>query len=157
MTSTTDFLEDFSVSDWATLDFAPNTHPIFYDFQFNGSHFQQFINTRHLPLLFSYSSSFLSSPPTRSDPKLDFSRTSDLSLIPLPLSWYIQTAPVPTTGPSVLITPLDGAFHFMFPPPRSLPINPLILTGFAPSDKLRLLLWMHVSSLRSMVLTTLAK
>ena len=31
MTSTTDFLEDFSVSDWTTLDFASNTHPIFCD------------------------------------------------------------------------------------------------------------------------------
>ena len=35
------------------------------------------INTRHLPLFFSYSSSFISSSSTHTEPKLDFSRTSD--------------------------------------------------------------------------------
>ena len=55
MTSTTDLLDDFSVSDWTTFDFASVTHPIFCDFQFKASIFQQLINSRHLPLLFSYS------------------------------------------------------------------------------------------------------
>ena len=71
MTSTTDFLDDFSVSDWTTLDFASITHPIYCDLQFKGSHFQQLINTRHLPLLFSYSSSFIFKTPTPSIRKLD--------------------------------------------------------------------------------------
>ena len=77
MTTTTDHLDDFSVTDCTTVDFASITHPIFCDFQFKGSHFQQLINARHLPLLFSYSSSFLSSPCVRAEPKLDFSRTSE--------------------------------------------------------------------------------
>ena len=76
MTSSTDFLEDFSVSDWTTLDFASVSHPVFCDLQFKGSRFQQLINTRHLPLIFSYSSSFVSQPPARSEPKLDFSQSS---------------------------------------------------------------------------------
>ena len=77
MTSATDFLDDFSVSDWATLDFASITHPIYCELQFKGSHFQQLINTRHFPLLFSYSSSFIPKAPIRSVPKLDFSHSSE--------------------------------------------------------------------------------
>ena len=77
MTSTTDFLDDLSVSDWTTLDFASVTHPVLCDFQFKGSHFQQLINTRHLPLIFSHASSFVPQAPTRSDPKFDFSRSAD--------------------------------------------------------------------------------
>ena len=77
MTSATDHLDDFSVTDWTTLDYASITHPVVCDFHFKGSHFQQLINIRHLPLFFSYSSSFISSTPAHRDPKLDFSRTSD--------------------------------------------------------------------------------
>ena len=77
MTSATDFLDDLLVSDWTTLDFASVTHPVLCDFQFKGSRFQQLINARHLPLIFSYASSFVPQAPTRSDPKFDFSRSAD--------------------------------------------------------------------------------
>ena len=102
MTSTTDFLDEFSVSDWTTLDFASVTHPIFCDLQFKGSHFQQFINTRHLPLIFSYSSSFLPQPLARSVPRLDYSQSSafyeavETALLELRPFWSpTPMAPVP--------------------------------------------------------------
>ena len=111
MTSTTDHLDDFSVTDWTTLDYASITHPIFCDFQFKGSHFQQLVNTRHLPLVFSFSSSFVSSPPAHIDPKLDFSRTSDFyrsvesSLL---ASTNNSTCSLPHTS-STLIAYTDGS------------------------------------------------
>ena len=77
MTSTTDFLEDFEVTDWTTLDYGVASHPIFSDLQFSGSIFQQAVNSRHLPLLFRYRTTFLpisSGPPA---PRLDYSHTEE--------------------------------------------------------------------------------
>ena len=103
MTSSTDFLEDFSVSDWTTLDFASVSNPVFCDLQFTGSHFQQLINTRHLPLIFSYSSSFVSQPPARSEPKLDFSQSS---------AFYesVETSLLTCTNNSVCSLPHTSSF-----------------------------------------------
>ena len=76
MTSSTDCLDDFDVSDWTTLDYNAVSHPIFPDITFKGSLFQQLINSRHLPLLFTYRSSFAPKLPLRMEPKLDYSRTA---------------------------------------------------------------------------------
>ena len=70
MTTTTHFLEDFEVTDWTTLDYAASFHPVFADLTFKGSLFQQIVNTRHLPLLFSYRSSFQTIPKAPVVPKL---------------------------------------------------------------------------------------
>ena len=76
MTSPSDGLNDLDVSNWTTLDYGSVTHPIFPDIYFKGSIFQQPINTRHLPLLFTYRSSFAPRLPLKQDPKLDYSQTS---------------------------------------------------------------------------------
>ena len=76
MTSTTDVLEDFEVTDWTTLDYCATSHPIFPDISFKGSIFQQLVNTRHLPLLFTYRSTCSARLPIQTEPKLDYSRTS---------------------------------------------------------------------------------
>ena len=103
MTSSTDFLDDFSVSDWTTLNFASVTHPIFCDLQFKGCHFQQLINTRHLPLIFSYSNSFVPQPPARSEPKPDFSQSS---------AFYaaVETSLLASTNNSVCSLPQTSSF-----------------------------------------------
>ena len=77
MTTSADLLDDFEVTDWTTLDYASVSHPIFPDFTFKGSIFQQIVNSRHLPLLFTYRSFF--TPKTRytPEPKLDYSQTSE--------------------------------------------------------------------------------
>ena len=72
MTTTTHFLDDFTVTDWTTLDYAASSHQVYADLSFKGSFFQQIINTRHLPLLFTYRSSFNSAPKTPFTPKLDY-------------------------------------------------------------------------------------
>ena len=71
MTSSTDCLEDVDVMDWTTLDNASIAHPIFPDISFKGSIFQQLINSRHLPLLFTYRSSFVPKSSFKLDPKLN--------------------------------------------------------------------------------------
>ena len=76
MTTTTDVLEDFEVTDWTTLDYCATSHPIFPDIIFKGSIFQQLVNTRHLPLLFTYRSTFSARLPFQTEPKLDYSHTS---------------------------------------------------------------------------------
>ena len=76
MTTTTHFLEDLEVTDWTTLDYAASSHPAFADLTFKGSLFQQIVNTRHLPLLFSYRSSFHTVPKAPLVPKLDYSCSS---------------------------------------------------------------------------------
>ena len=72
-------------------------------FQFKGSHFQQLINTRHLPLIFSYSSSFLPQPPAHSEPKLDFSQSS---------AFYeaVETSLLASTNNSVCSLPHTSSF-----------------------------------------------
>ena len=111
MTSATDFLEDFTVSDWTTLDYASVSHPVFCDFTFKGSQFQQLINSRHLPLFFSYSSSFNPTQSSKSDPKLDFSQTSDFySAVETSLLSSIgnSTCSLPATD-STLVAYTDGS------------------------------------------------
>ena len=76
MTSATDGLEDLDVSNWTTLDYCSVTRPIFPDIYFKGSVFQQLINSRHLPLLFTYRSSFSPRLPLPQEPKLDYTQTS---------------------------------------------------------------------------------
>ena len=76
MTSTTDGLDDLDVANWTTLDYCSVTHPILPDTFFKGSIFQQLINSRHLPLLFTYRSSFSPRLPLQQEPKLDYSQTS---------------------------------------------------------------------------------
>ena len=71
MTTTTHLLDDFAVTDWTALDYAVSTHPV-YDLTFKGSIFQQVINTRHLPLLFTYRTSFTLPTKTLSVPKLSW-------------------------------------------------------------------------------------
>ncbi len=77
MTSTTDYLDSFEVTDWTTLDYASVSHPILPDFQFSGSFFQQVVNTRHLPLIFKYQTSFAQVSKPSVEPKYDYSQTSD--------------------------------------------------------------------------------
>ena len=111
MTSATDFLEDFTVSDWTTLDYASVSHPVFCDFTFKGSQFQQLINSRHLPLFFSYSSSFNPTQSSKSDPKLDFSQTSDFySAVETSLLSSVgnSTCSLPATD-STLVAYTDGS------------------------------------------------
>ena len=76
MTCSTDCLDDVDVSDWTTLDYCSVSHPIFPDISFKGSFFQQLVNSRHLPLLFRYRSSFAPRLPLKTEPKLDYSHTS---------------------------------------------------------------------------------
>ena len=76
MTTTTDVLEDFEVTDWTTLDYCATSHPIFPDITFKGSIFQQLVNTRHLPLLFTFRSTFSARLPLQAEPKLDYAKTS---------------------------------------------------------------------------------
>ena len=74
-TTPTHLLDDFAVTDWTALDYALSTHPFYADLTFKGSIFQQVVNTRHLPLLFTYRTSFTPPTETFSVPKLDYSFT----------------------------------------------------------------------------------
>ena len=76
MTATTDMFEDFEITDWTILDYCATSYPIFPDIIFKGSIFQQLINSRHLPLLFTYRSIFSARLPFQTEPKLDYSQTS---------------------------------------------------------------------------------
>ena len=73
MTTTTHLLENFEVTDWTALDYAACTHPAHVDLTFKGSIFQQLINTWHLPLYFTYRTSFSPLTKTSTAPKLDYS------------------------------------------------------------------------------------
>ena len=76
VTCSADCLDDVDVSDWTTLDYCSVSRPIFPDISFKGSFFQQLVNSRHLPLLFTYRSSFALRLPLKTEPKLDYSHTS---------------------------------------------------------------------------------
>ena len=101
MTSSTDSPDDFDVTDWTTVDDAAVSHPIFPYITFEGSIFQQLIDSRHLPLFFVYRSSFLPKTPVTHVPKLDYSLTSDFYAA-------VETSLLSSTGNAVCNTSSSG-------------------------------------------------
>ena len=76
MTCQDPLIEHTDVADWTTLDYAL-APPHFRDvFTFEGSKFQQLVNSRHLPLLFSLKTRFIPSPPKADISKRDYTQLS---------------------------------------------------------------------------------
>ena len=103
MTTTTHLLDDFAVTDWTALDYALSTHPVYVELTSKRSMFQQVINTRQLPLLFTYRTSLTPPTKTLSVPKLDYSCTSEFINL-------IESELLQTTHNQLLPTPTSGTF-----------------------------------------------
>ena len=76
MTTTSDTLDELDVHNLTTSDSAAATHPAYADITFQGSICQQLINTRHLPLVVKFETSFNHQPRKSTSPPLDYSQTS---------------------------------------------------------------------------------
>ena len=78
MTCQDPLIEHTDVADWTTLDYAL-APPNFRDaFTFEGSKFQQLVNSRHLPLIFSLKTRFIPSPPNADISKRDYTQLSSV-------------------------------------------------------------------------------
>ena len=79
-------LETANITDWTTLDYAILPPSLRQSVTFRGNIFQQLVNSRHLPLLFSLQTHFQPAPPKQTHQKKDY---TDLA----PFYNSIETSP----------------------------------------------------------------
>ena len=96
-------LETANITDWTTLDYAILPPSLRQFITFEGNIFQQLVNSRHLPLLFSLQTQFQPAPPKQSHHKKDY---TDLA------SFY-------TTIETALLDKTDNTFSFPSSPSRT--------------------------------------
>ena len=97
-------LETANITDWTTLDYAILPPSLRQSVTFRGNIFQQLVNSRHLPLLFSLQTHFQPAPPKQMHQRKDY---TDL----VPFYNSIETA---------LLDKTDNAFTFSSPPSRTI-------------------------------------